>query len=294
MFCTFACHGHNNVKWSRCKCQYLKLHCICCREVIDDPWADVYINFIHIPRIMYVQRSKGHWWPFDSFKLKDFRGNIDVMLSCQTVRFCQERAIFGHNSESWHDLDKMVAAHDGSGRRLPLLSMPHLRAIAHRIHHLMQNTAIFLFCWFRWVNGILQPFCCRSHDLTSISSLRVRSSLEMHSQVFSCISFCRCSLCLLIVAKSKVKTQIAIVSSGGGHEHPKRDGWWSAVKLHLFSSLSSLWWWHKYVSPFAMSAACFECKKNVLERTWLQKVIETDVYQLGALLLPGVALGPLF
>jgi hypothetical protein len=32
------------------------------------------------------------------------------------------------------------------------------------------------------------------------------------------------------------------------------EAWWSTVKLHLFSSLSSLSWWHKHVSPFAMSA----------------------------------------
>ena len=61
---------------------------------------------------------------------------------------------------------------------------------------------------------------------------------------------------------------------------------------YLFSSLSSLSWWHKYVSPFAMSDFSNE-KKSVLERTWLQKVIET-VHQSGALLLPCVALGPLF
>jgi hypothetical protein len=77
------------------------------------------------------------------------------------------------------------------------------------------------------------------------------------------------------------------------NEHPKRDRWWSRVKLHyLFSSLSSLSWWHKHVSPFAMSDFLNE-KKSVLERTWLQKVIET-VHQSGALLLPCVALGPLF
>ncbi len=33
---------------------------ICCRVVIDDPWTDVNINFIHIPTIWYVQGSKGH------------------------------------------------------------------------------------------------------------------------------------------------------------------------------------------------------------------------------------------
>jgi hypothetical protein len=101
--------------------------------------------------MLYVQRPKGHWWPFDSCTLKDFRGNIDVMLSCQRLRFCQLHVVYS----------------------------------------------------------------------------------------------------------------IAIVSSRGAHVHPAKKWsmtpqwwwwWWSRVKLHLFSSLSSLPWWHKYVSPFAMSA----------------------------------------
>jgi hypothetical protein len=46
------------------------------------------------------------------------------------------------------------------------------------------------------------------------------------------------------------------------HEHPKRHRWWSRVKLHLFSSLSSLSWWHKYVSPFAMSDFSNEKKRS--------------------------------
>jgi hypothetical protein len=32
---------------------------ICCREVIDDPEADVNINFIHARKMLYVQRPKG-------------------------------------------------------------------------------------------------------------------------------------------------------------------------------------------------------------------------------------------
>ena len=98
----------------------------------------------------------------------------------------------------------------------------------------MKTTVITLFCRFRWVNGFLPPFCCRSHDLSSIFGCHARSSLDTHSQLISCISFSRCFVHLMIVSKSKVRTIGKVNPPPHANSEDETEKWWARVRRPSF------------------------------------------------------------